>query len=123
MPKIGYYGLNAPDQLSSVDTRVHSFRRIITTAGPTIIGGSTGANDTLLRGIHIHTALAGTCTIAGFQDQGGSAVNIVLPIGTVGWIPFYDSINDKGQLTITLSSATDYTTNKSVMVVYIPVNS
>jgi len=103
---------------SYVDVRDVSYRTILTAAGPTAIGGSVGANDVHLRGIHIRTALVGTLTITGFQDQAAAAQSEVLPIGTVGWIPYFDSLNDKGQLTIALSSATDYTTNKSVSAVW-----
>ena len=55
-------------------------------------------SDLHLRGIHIRTALVGTCTITGFQDQASAAQSEVLPIGTVGWVPYFDSINDKGQV-------------------------
>ena len=103
---------------SYIDTRRVSKRTIITAAGPTAIGGSIGANDVHLRAIFVQQALVGTVTIAGFQDQAGAAQNIVLPVGFVGRYDMDDSINDKGQLTVTLSSSTDYTTNKSVSILW-----
>ena len=93
-------------------------------ARATIIG-ATGANvinggavsDTLLRRIVIHTALAGTVTIAGFQDEGGNATSFVLPVALpAGSYEFGDILNDKDALSITLSSATDY---DRVMVVWV----
>lgn len=85
------------------------------TSAVTINGGV--AADTLLRRIIIHTALAGTLTIAGFQDEAASAKSFVFPIGTpAGSYEFGDVLNIKGALTFTLSSATD---DDRVMVVWL----
>lgn len=79
---------------------------INTTAAITINSGVAG--DTLLRKIVIGTALAGTLTITGFQDSTGTAQSLVLPIATpAGSYDFGDALNEKGALTLTLSSATD----------------
>lgn len=88
---------------------------ISTTSAVTINGGI--ASDTLLRRIIIGTALAGTLTIAGFQDEAGAAKSLVLPIATpAGSYEFGDALNEKGALTLTLSSATD---DDRVMVVWV----
>lgn len=72
------------------------------------IGGSTAANDTVLNGITVHTALAGTLTINGFAKRSdGTAQAFVIPIGFVGTIDFGGAVNSAGQLTMVLSSATD----------------
>lgn len=83
--------------------------------------GAGAASDTHLIGIRIHTALVGTLTITGFADSDGAATSYVVPIGVVGDIDFRGALNTAGAITMTLSSATDYTTNKSVMVFWRPV--
>lgn len=89
---------------------------IIGAAGANVINGGA-VSDTLLRRIVIHTALAGTVTIAGFQDEGGNATSFVLPVALpAGSYEFGDILNDKAALSITLSSATDY---DRVMVVWV----
>lgn len=78
---------------------------ISVTTAVTIGGGAV--DDTYLLGLHIHTALAGTCVISGFADETGAAKPYTLPIGAVGHIPFYGARNTAGALTVTCSSATD----------------
>lgn len=72
------------------------------------IGGSSGANDTLIHRIIIHTALAGTLTIAGFTDSDGAAKSYVFPIATPAGSYEIGGINSAGTCQATLSSATDY---------------
>ena len=72
------------------------------------IGLSSGANDTLVHRIVIHTALAGTLTIAGFLDSDNAAKSFVFPIGTVAGTYEFGVINNGGTCQATLSSATDY---------------
>ncbi len=103
-----------------VDTRKVSFRTNMTAAGPSSLGGSVAASDLHLRAILVVIALAGTVTITGFQDQAGVAQSLVLPIGFVGRYELDDSLNDKGACNVTLSSAVDYTTNKSVWIMWRP---
>lgn len=71
----------------------------------TIGGGAT--DDTYLLGLHIHTALTGTCVITGFADSVGSAASFTLPAGTVGHVPFYAARNAAGAFTVTLSNVAD----------------
>lgn len=69
--------------------------------------GAGAANDTHLMGIHIHTALTGTCAITGFADSDGVAQTYTLPAGSVGYKDFFGAINTAGALTITCSNASD----------------
>lgn len=71
----------------------------------TIGGGAV--DDTYLLGLHIHTALTGTCVITGFTDSAGAAASYTLPAGTVGHVPFYAARNTAGALTVTLSTLGD----------------
>ena len=75
------------------------------TTAVTIGGGA--ANDTHLIGLHITTALTGTCVIAGFADSDGTAQSITLPIGSVGFKDFFGAINSAGALTVTCGTAGD----------------
>lgn len=102
-------GLRNPSSATNayIPTRNEANATVLqTTAAPVTIGAGA-ANDTHLIGIHIHTALAGTLTIAGLLDDAGAARNYVLPIGTVGHIPFYAALNAAGALQMTLSAAGD----------------
>lgn len=75
------------------------------TTAVTIGGGAAG--DTHLIGLHISTALTGTCVITGFADSDGTAQSYTLPIGSVGYKEFKGAINSAGALTITCSTAGD----------------
>lgn len=75
------------------------------TSAVTIGGGS--ASDTHLIGLHIHTALTGTCVINGFADSDGAAQAYTIPTGAVGHFPFYAALNSAGALTVTCSNASD----------------
>lgn len=75
------------------------------TTAVTIGGGSAG--DTHLIGLHITTALTGTCVITGFADSDGTAQSITLPIGSVGFKDFRGAINSAGALTVTCGTAGD----------------
>jgi hypothetical protein len=79
---------------------------IISKTTAVTIGGGV-ANDTHLEGLHIHTALTGTCAITGFADSDGTAQTYTLPAASVGFRDFYGSINSAGALTITCSNASD----------------
>lgn len=80
------------------------------------IGNSAGADDTLLLRVIIHTALTGTLTLAGFEDDDGAAQSFVMPAGTVaGVYDFGGILNTAGTLQATLSSASD---NNNVMIVW-----
>lgn len=72
-------------------------------------------NAVSLIGLHITTALTGTCVITGFSDSDGAAQTITLPIGSVGWKDFGGALNDAGALTVTCSTAGD---DNFVSVVY-----
>lgn len=92
--------------------------RILSQTGAITIGGGA-ANDTYLKGVFIHTALAGTLTIDGFQDDAGAAQSFVVPASTpAGYYEFGGILNDQAALQVTLSSATDA---DRVMVIYQPV--
>jgi hypothetical protein len=80
--------------------------RIIGATTAVTIGGGV-ANDTLLLSIHSHTALTGTCVIAGFLDEAGVAANYTIPAATVGRIDFDGAINEAGALTVTCSNVAD----------------
>lgn len=69
--------------------------------------GAGAAADTHLMGILIHTALTGTCVIAGFADSDGAAQSYTLPVGSVGYKEFLGAINSAGALTVTCSNAAD----------------
>lgn len=75
------------------------------TTAVTIGGGAAG--DTHLIGLHISTALTGTCVITGFADSDGTAQSYTLPIGSVGYKEFKGAINSAGALTVTCSTAGD----------------
>ena len=79
---------------------------VISTTSAVTLGDGV-ANDSHLMGLHIHTALAGTCVIAGFADETGAAKSITLPAGTVGPVNYYGAKNAAGALTITCSTAGD----------------
>lgn len=70
------------------------------------IGGGV-ANDTHLIGVHISTALTGTCVITGFADSDGTATSFTLPIGSIGFKDFRGAINSAGALTVTCGTAGD----------------
>lgn len=72
------------------------------------IGSSSGANDTLIHRIIIHTALAGTLTIDGFEDSDGAAKSFVFPVATPAGVYEIGAINNAGACQATMSSATDY---------------
>jgi len=90
---------------------------IISTTAAVTLGGGV-ADDTFLLGIHVHTALTGTCVIAGFADEAGNALSYTIPAAFVGHIPFYAARNLKGALTITCSNAAD---DNKVMALWRPV--
>ncbi len=69
---------------------------ILQTTAAAITLGAGAANDTHLHGLHIHTALAGTMTVAVLLDDTGGARSYVFPIGTVGHLPFYGAKNGAG---------------------------
>lgn len=79
---------------------------IISKTTPVTIGGGA-ANDTHLMGLLIHTALTGTCAIAGFADSDGTAQTYTLPAGSVGYKDFLGAINSAGALIITCSNVAD----------------
>ena len=69
--------------------------------------GPSAANTVHLVGLHITTALTGTCVITGFAASDGTAQSITLPIGSVGFKDFRGAINSAGALTVTCSTAGD----------------
>ncbi len=89
---------------------------IRTTAARTI--GAGAANDTHLMGVFIHTALTGTCAIAGFVDSAGAAQTYTIPAGFVGQVDFKGALNSAGALTFTCSNAAD---DNKVAVLWRPV--
>ena len=89
---------------------------IISKTTAVTIGGGV-ASDTHLMGLMIHTALTGTCAIAGFADSDGVAQTYTLPAGSVGYKDFLGAINSAGALTITCSNASD---DNLVMVLWRP---
>lgn len=101
---------------SYVAVRQEANASIISKTTAVTIGGGL-ANDTHLMGLLIHTALTGTCAIAGFADSDGVAQTYTLPIGSVGYKDFLGAINSAGALTITCSTAGD---DNFVMVLWRP---
>ena len=101
---------------SYVAVRQEANASIISKTTAVTIGGGL-ANDTHLMGLLIHTALTGTCAIAGFADSDGVAQTYTLPIGSVGYKDFLGAINSAGALTITCSNASD---DNLVMVLWRP---
>jgi len=79
---------------------------IISTTAAVTLGGGV-ADDTFLLGIHVHTALTGTCVIGGLADAAGAAANYTIPATSVGHVPLYGVRNAKGALTITCSTVGD----------------
>lgn len=75
------------------------------TAAVTIGPGGTG--DVSLIGLHISTALTGTCVLTGFADSDGAAQSYTLPIGSVGFKDFRGARNTAGPLTITCATSGD----------------
>jgi len=93
---------------SYLDTRSVANAVLLSGTSAVTIGASAAANDRHLQGIMIGTALAGTLTIAGFEDSDAAAASMILPIGTVaGYLDFHDALNSAGALTMTLSAAGD----------------
>lgn len=88
---------------------------IISTTSAVAIGGSTVANDRQLFKVRVHTALSGTCVIAGFADEAGAAKSYTLPISFVGEVDFGGALNSAGALTVTCSTAGD---DDKVLVTY-----
>jgi hypothetical protein len=104
--------LNAGER--NVDSATNSYVVTRDEANLTIIGlttaitiGGGAAGDTHLIGLHITTALTGTCVITGFGDSAGAATSLTLPIGSVGFKDFRGAINNIGALTVTCSTAGD----------------
>lgn len=98
----------------NVDSATNSYQVVRDEANLTIIGLTTAitigggvAGDTHLIGIHISTALTGTCVIAGFGDSAGVATSFTLPAGSVGYKEFKGAINSVGALTVTCSNGAD----------------
>jgi len=88
------------------------YMQILDGTGAIAVGGSSAAGDVRVHAIVVHTALAGTLTIAGFnkRNSGGTiaAANFVLPVAlAAGVYPLGDVVNDAGACTAALSSATD----------------
>lgn len=73
----------------------------------TAVAITKAAGDAYVEGIHITTALTGTCVVAGFADSDGNAQSITFPIGSVGFKDFYGAVNSAGALTVTCSTAGD----------------
>lgn len=101
-------GLRNPSSLTNayLIARPEANLSIISKTTAVTIGGGA-ANDTHLIGLHISTALTGTCAIAGFADSDGTAQTYTLPAGSVGFKDFFGAINSAGALTITCSNAAD----------------
>ena len=99
-----------PDSATNKALRVRgrtNLSVISKTTAVTIGGGA--ANDTLLKAIHITTALTGTCVITGFFDSDNAAQSITLPALTpVGkYLEADYAINAAGPLTVTCSNAAE----------------
>lgn len=99
---------NLPGSASKGYVTSRGKRRASIIGKTTAVTINTGvANDVMFKGVHISTALTGTCVITGFNDSDGAATSITLPIGSVGWKDFGDIINEAGALTVTCSTAGD----------------
>lgn len=79
---------------------------VISTTATVTLGGGV-ANDSHLMGLHIHTALTGTCVITGLADETGAAKSYTIPAATIGPINFFGVKNAAGALTITCSNGAD----------------
>jgi hypothetical protein len=120
--KVTQSTLIAGERLQDQPTK--SYLAVRTEANAAIIGKTTAvtigggsASDTHLLGIHISTALTGTCVLAGFADSDGVATNYTLPVGSVGFKDFLGILNTAGALTVTCSNASD---DNLVMVLWRP---
>jgi hypothetical protein len=92
--------------LSYLVVRQEANATVISTTGAVTLGGGA-ANDTHLLGLQIHTALTGTCVVAGFQDEALGAKSYTFPAASVGFKDFFGAINAAGALTVTCSNAAD----------------
>lgn len=85
----------------------------------TTVSINTGvANDSMLFGINIITALVGTIVITGFANSSGVAAPITLPAGSVGYKSFEGIINSIGGLTVTSNTAGDIV-NGNISVIWL----
>lgn len=99
---------NTSSTTNNYDATKHECNSTILNTQITAQAISAGA-PAFLMGIHIHTALAGTLTIAGLTNLAGTATDWVLPIGAVGTILSSGNARRcETALSATLSSATDY---------------
>ena len=73
--------------------------------------GVAGAGNVRLLGLLFHTALTGTCVVAGFRRVAGTTYSdqsITFPAASAaGFRDFMGALNDAGTLTITCSNAGD----------------
>lgn len=130
LPNVAYARVDVREMLTTlagerrVDSATESYLVVRQEANAAIIGKTTAvtigggvANDTHLMGIHISTALTGTCVITGFADSDGVATSYTLPIGSVGYKDFLGARNSAGALTVTCATAGD---DNFVMVLWRP---
>lgn len=101
-------GLRNPSSSTSayIPIRNEANATIIAVQTAVQLGGGA-ANDSHLIGLHIHTALTGTCVVSGMADSAGAVASYTIPASTVGHIPFYGAKNSAGALTVTCSNAGD----------------
>lgn len=91
---------------SYIVVRQEANATVISTTAAVTLGGGV-ANDSHLMGLHIHTALTGTCVITGLVDETGAAKSYTIPAATIGPINFFGVKNAAGALTITCSNGAD----------------
>lgn len=89
---------------------------IISKTSAVTIGGGV-ANDTHLLGLHIATALTGSCALTGFADSDGTAQTYTVATASTGYKEFLGALNSAGAFTITCYHASD---DNLVMVLWRP---
>jgi hypothetical protein len=86
----------------------HESNGTIATGVTSAIAISAGQPAHLFSAMPVNAALTGTCTITGLTDQAGTAVSMVLPIGTAAFSPIgFGAVRCETSITVTLSVATD----------------
>lgn len=112
----GHVSDQAVHAVQNINSATDSYDRVVKGARTTIVnkqtaiavGASAGANDTQLLSIDVVKALTGTCVVAGFKDDAGTAQSITLPAATpVGRYLEDMGLNTAGALTVTCSNVAD----------------
>lgn len=98
---------NASSSTNNYDVIKNECNATVIAVQTAVTIGGGAVDDTYLLGLHIHTALVGTCVVAGFPDSAGAAASYTIPAATVGHIPFYAARNTAAAMTVTCSTVGD----------------